>query len=74
MTTRLLVLPASPASPRSESPDWRVRWRRLRELLSGALILAVWLSLWTWIAFGVAAPLGRLDADGVITRAAELRA
>lgn len=79
MTTRLLRLPASPAFPRSESPDWRVRWRRVRwrrvrELLSGALILAVWLSLWTWIAFGVAAPLGRLDGDGVITRAAELRA
>jgi hypothetical protein len=74
MTTSRLHLTASPASPRSESPDWRVRWRRVRELLSGALILAVWLSLWTWIAFGVAAPLGRIDADGGIVRAAQLRA
>lgn len=28
-----------------------------RHLLGGALILAVWLSLWTWVAIGVAAPL-----------------
>jgi hypothetical protein len=48
--------------PRAISDSgWRDRWRAVRELLGGALILAVWLSLWSWVALGVAAPLGRLD-------------
>ena len=42
---------------------WRVRWRLVRELLSGALILAVWLALWSWFTLGVAAPLGRTSAE-----------
>lgn len=37
-------------------------WRRLMDLLGGLLILTVWLSLWAWVAVGVAAPLGRVSA------------
>jgi hypothetical protein len=73
MTTTTLVSASSPAS--SARPGWRIRWRHVRELLSGALILAIWLSLWTWVTVGVAAPLGRIDADLTSTRstAADLR-
>jgi hypothetical protein len=41
-------------------------WRLLRNLLGGALILAVWLALWTWLAAGVVRPLSsvpRLQAE-----------
>jgi len=31
-----------------------------RHLLGGTLILAVWLSLWTWVATGVVAPLSSI--------------
>jgi hypothetical protein len=39
------------------------------------LILAIWLSLWSWITLGVAAPLGRIDAGLTAPRstAADLR-
>ncbi|BDG04877.1 hypothetical protein [Anaeromyxobacter oryzae] len=37
----------------------RDRWRVLRDLLGGLLIVAVWLFLWGWVAVGVVAPLGR---------------
>jgi hypothetical protein len=61
MTTTNLVPASSPASP--TQPAWRIRWRHARDLISGALILAIWLSLWSWLTFGVAAPLGRLEAQ-----------
>lgn len=70
MTTVGLVPVTSPASSSRAEPSWRVRWRRVHELLSGALILAIWLSLWSWLTFGVAAPLGRLDREDSF-RAAE---
>jgi hypothetical protein len=34
-----------------------------RHLLGGALILAVWLSLWTWVAVGVVGPLSAMPPD-----------
>jgi len=34
----------------------RDRWRSVRDLLGGLVILAVWLSLWSWVALGVLAP------------------
>lgn len=37
----------------------RARWRLVRDLLGGALVLAVWLSLWSWVAIGVVGPLSR---------------
>ena len=51
----------------------RDRWRSLRDLLGGLLILAVWLFLWSWIAAGVLAPLGRGGFAGT-TPAESLRA
>jgi Protein of unknown function (DUF2917) len=33
-----------------------------RHLFGGALIVAVWLSLWTWVAVGVVAPLSTIPA------------
>ena len=44
---------AAPFS-RFSTPD---AWRLLRNLLGGAVILAVWLALWTWLAAGVVRPL-----------------
>lgn len=41
--------------------SWRDRWRMVRDLLGGALILAVWLGLWAWVAVGVGAPLSRVQ-------------
>jgi F0F1-type ATP synthase membrane subunit a len=41
-------------------------WRLYRNLLGGALILAVWLALWTWFAAGVVRPVSsasRLAAE-----------
>ncbi len=43
--------------------SWRERWRRVRDLLGGALILAVWLLLWAWVAAGVGAPLSRVRGE-----------
>lgn len=42
----------------------RDRWRRLRDLLGGLVILAVWLSLWSWVAVGVLAPPSQPGAGG----------
>ncbi len=33
-----------------------------RHLLGGTLVVAVWLSLWTWVAAGVVAPLSTIPA------------
>lgn len=63
MSTIALVPVTSPASSSHGEPSWRERWRRVHEFVSGALILAIWLSLWSWLTFGVAAPLGRLDRE-----------
>ena len=60
-TTRSASLSSSVAFRAQRS--WRLRWRLVRELLSGALILAVWLALWSWFTLGVAAPLGRTSAE-----------
>ena len=51
----------APLAPRAGS------WRRLMDLLGSLLILAVWLSLWAWVAVGVAAPLGRVSAGAART-------
>ncbi|WP_242346831.1 hypothetical protein [Anaeromyxobacter terrae] len=47
-------------SPRAAPDTWRDRWRLVRDLLGGALVLAVWLSLWSWVAVGVVGPLSRV--------------
>ena len=36
-----------------------------RHLFGGALILAVWLSLWTWVTVGVVGPLSRMPPAAV---------
>jgi hypothetical protein len=48
---------------------WRARWRVVRDLLGGVLVLAVWLSLWSWVAVGVLGPLSHVTAAsrGVVT-------
>jgi hypothetical protein len=45
----------SPRSPRRSA-------RAFRDLAGGALLLAVWVSLWTFFTLGVAAPAGRIAA------------
>lgn len=72
MTTPTLRLDTS--SPSLTTQGARLRWRGLRDLLSGALILAIWLSLWSWVTFGVAAPLGRIDSGLARDRVVDLRA
>ena len=37
--------------------DGRGRWQALRDLLGGALLLAIWLALWTVTWAAVAGPL-----------------
>jgi hypothetical protein len=37
--------------------------RLAKNLLGGAIILAVWLALWTWLALGVVRPLSRAAAQ-----------
>jgi hypothetical protein len=37
-------------------------WRLLRNLLGGLVILAIWLSLWAWVALGVMRPLSRVPS------------
>ncbi|ACL66852.1 conserved hypothetical protein [Anaeromyxobacter dehalogenans 2CP-1] len=54
-----MARPVNPTVPRAAKADG---WRRLMDLLGSLLILAVWLSLWAWVAVGVAAPLGRIGA------------
>jgi hypothetical protein len=42
--------------------------RLARHLLGGALVLAVWVSLWTWVAMGVVGPLSTLpQPDAEVT-------
>ncbi len=36
------------------------RWRLFRNLLGGFIIVAVWLSLWTWVTVGVVQPLSHI--------------
>ncbi|ACG74671.1 hypothetical protein AnaeK_3458 [Anaeromyxobacter sp. K] len=57
---------ANPTAPRAAKAEG---WRRLMDLLGSLLILAVWLSLWAWVAVGVAAPLGRIGAGAPGTAA-----
>ncbi len=40
----------------------RDSWRLAKNLLGGAIILAVWLALWTWLALGVVRPLSGVTA------------
>lgn len=47
----------------ANASSWRERWRWVRDLLGGALILAVWLGMWAWVAVGVSAPLSRVGGD-----------
>jgi hypothetical protein len=35
-------------------------WRLLRNLLGGLVIVAIWLSLWTWVTVGVVRPLSHV--------------
>lgn len=53
----------------SQEETWRARWRVVRDLLGGVLVLAVWLSLWSWVAVGVLGPLSHATAAsrGVVT-------
>ena len=39
----------------------RARWGVLRDLVGGALLLALWLTIWSFLALGVAGPLGSLQ-------------
>lgn len=59
---------ARPNAPFSLADGAR-RGGLLRALLDGAVLLAVWASLWTFLALGVGGPLGRLD-DQLSRRAA----
>ena len=40
----------------------------VRDLLGGALVLAVWLSLWSWVAIGVVGPLSQAAAASAIAQ------
>jgi hypothetical protein len=55
---------------RAKATTWRERWRVVRDLLGGALILLVWIGMWTWVAIGVGAPLSRVRGDLSATPAA----
>lgn len=44
-----------------------------RDLLGGAVLVSVWLALWTFFTFGVASPAGRLDAPEGRSAAAQAR-
>lgn len=46
-----------------EGLSWGERWRIVRDLIGGALILVVWASLWAWVAAGVGAPLSRAQGE-----------
>jgi hypothetical protein len=50
-------------SPSFVSAPPRDRWRSLREVLGGLVILAVWISLWSWVAIGVL-PSGQHRSTG----------
>lgn len=49
---------------RRPEPAKRDVWRSVSDLLGGALALAVWLALWTWIAIGVVGPLSSVFESG----------
>lgn len=49
----------------------RARWRVVRDLLGGALVLAVWLSLWSWVAIGVVGSLSHATSAVARVAAAE---
>lgn len=55
----------------SREETWRARWRLVRDLLGGALVLAVWLSLWSWVAVGVVGPLSSATSRATGTQATE---
>jgi hypothetical protein len=68
MTSRPGASAASPAWGPPAHPPLRP-WERggvLRDLATGAALLAVWIALWSVFTLGVAAPAGRLGlgADG----------
>ncbi len=48
---------STPPLPDAVVPQLRVRRSAWRDLLGGAVLLLVWLSLWTWLAVAVAPPL-----------------
>jgi hypothetical protein len=48
----------------SRQETWRARWRVVRDLLGGLLVLAVWLALWSWVAIGVVGPLSHATSAG----------
>jgi hypothetical protein len=52
---------------------WRERWVGLRDLLGGALLIAVWLALWTVTWAAVAGALPPADAARAEVRAAGTR-
>jgi hypothetical protein len=37
-------------------------WRLLKNLMGGAVILAIWLALWGWVLLGVMGPLAATRA------------
>ncbi len=39
-------------------------WRLFKNHLGGAVILLVWLALWTWVAAGVVRPLSAVPSLG----------
>jgi hypothetical protein len=43
----------------------------LRSLLAGAVLLAAWLAIWTFLVLGVAAPLGALQGPAPRPAASE---
>jgi hypothetical protein len=50
---------------RSEPRGWRARFRRLADLLGGAVILAIWIFLWAYFLTGVVSPASHLVEPGV---------
>lgn len=62
---KLNLDPCSPVAPRRDP------WRAVSDLLGGLLIVAVWLSLWSWVALGVLEPIGRLQHGADRPQAAE---
>jgi hypothetical protein len=41
----------------NSSPSERDPWRSISDLAGSALVFAVWVLLWVWLAAGVVAPL-----------------
>jgi hypothetical protein len=70
---RVAATGVSPSRIRATVPDelpvlarlsGRDAGRIARHLLGGALVLAAWVSLWTWMAMGVVGPLSTLPEPG----------